>query len=256
MKPGLRWKWIAQGAVVLGCVFALKLFYSTAGADDLRWILAPTTACVELVSGTSFEFESHAGYMSEDRTFLIAASCAGVNFLITAFLMLSGRKLFRDRSKDLAWGFLPTAAGIAYLATLAANTTRITLALGTRGTPSDVSWFDPNQIHRFEGIFIYFIFLLVLFEVSENISSENTSGLVRRSFFPLVVYYATMLGIPLANGAYRQGADFWDYSIFVLLIPMMLILPFAVFRTWRQRRFFHSHPGSAESLNTSCRRDG
>jgi hypothetical protein len=43
------------------------------------------------------------------------------------------------------------------------------------------------------------------------------------------VYYTTMLGIPLANGAYK-GADFLEYSLFVLLIPMALILPIALFR--------------------------
>src|SRR5262245_28542399 len=89
---------IAQCIFVLVCASTLKLYYSAASANQLRWILAPTTALVELVSGASFEFESHAGYMSGDRSFLIASSCAGVNFLITAFLMLSMRKLLGARS--------------------------------------------------------------------------------------------------------------------------------------------------------------
>ncbi len=88
----------AQLVVVVLAALALKFYYSTASADQLRWILAPTTVLVELVSGTSFEFESHAGYLSSDRSFLIATSCAGVNFLITSFLMLALRRLWRDRS--------------------------------------------------------------------------------------------------------------------------------------------------------------
>jgi exosortase K len=222
---------------VLVCAFALKLYYSTASANQLRWILAPTTACVELVSGTSFEFESYAGYISEDRSFLIATSCAGVNFLITAFLMLAMRKLLSDRSKNVAWGFIPASALIAYLVTLVANTTRIAIALRLQRMPAEVGWLNPNQIHRFEGIFIYFGFLLLLFVVSENMSSEKTSGVLRQSFFPLLVYYATMLGMPLANGAYRGGTEFLEHSLFVLLIPLALILPIAAFRFWRQRRF-------------------
>ncbi len=230
MKRRFTWNWIAQCVVVLVCAFALKQYYSTASANQLRWILAPTSACVELVSGTSFEFESHAGYISRDRSFLIASSCAGVNFLITAFLMLSARKLLRDRSQKTAWGFIPAAALIAYLVTLIANTTRIAIALRLQRMPAQVSWLNPNQVHRFEGIFIYFGFLLLLFVVGEKMSSEKTSGLFRQSFFPLLVYYATTLGIPLANGAYRQGTEFWEYSIFVLLIPLVLILPIAAFR--------------------------
>ena len=237
MKRRFTWTWVAQCVVVLVCAFALKRYYSTASANQLRWILAPTTACVELVSGTSFEFESYAGYISGDRSFLIATSCAGVNFLITAFLMLSGRKLLSDRSKDIAWGFIPASALIAYLVTLVANTARIAIALRLQRMPAEVSWLNPNQIHRFEGILIYFGFLLLLFVVSENMSSKKTSGLFRQSFFPLLVYYATMLGMPLANGAYRRGTDFWEHSLFVLLVPLALILPIAAFRFSCQRRF-------------------
>lgn len=239
MKRRLISTWIAQSVVVLICAFTLKLYYSTASANQLRWILAPTTAFVELVNGASFEFESHAGYISRDRSFLIANSCAGVNFLITAFLMLSMRKLLSDPSKNIGWGFIPTTAMIAYLVTLVANTTRISVALSMERIPAEVSWLNPYQLHRFEGIVIYFGFLLVLFMVSENMSSERTSGLFRQSFFPLLVYYATMLGIPLVNSAYRHRPDFWEYSLFVLLIPLVLILPIAAFslcRRWRSLR--------------------
>lgn len=234
MKHGFTWNRIAQCAVVLSCAFALKLYYSTASADELRWILAPTTALVELLSGASFEFESRAGYISRERNFLIADSCAGVNFLITAFLMLSMRKLLGDRSKKIAWGFIPAAAVIAYLTTIVANTARIYIAL--QQTPAEISWVNPDQLHRLEGIFIYFGFLLLLFVVSEKMGSEKTSGLFRQTFFPLLVYYATMLGIPLLNGAYRRGADFWEHSLFVLLIPLLLILPLAAFRFLRSSR--------------------
>jgi len=234
MQLGFSRNRIAQCVVVLAGAFMLKLYYSAASADQLRWILAPTTSLVELVSGASFEFESYAGYMSSDRSFLIASSCAGVNFLITAFLMLSLRKLLGDRSKEIAWVFIPKAAVIAYLTTLTANTARISIALRLQKMPAGIGWFHPAQLHRFEGIFVYFGFLLLLFVISEKIDAEKTSGLFRQPFFPLIIYYATMLGIPLANGAYRQGPDYWEYSLFVFLIPLLLILPLAAFRYYRQ----------------------
>jgi exosortase K len=234
MKYKFTWNRIAQWVVVLLCALTLKLYYSKASADQLRWILAPTTVFVELVSRISFEFESHAGYISSDRSFLIAPSCAGVNFLITAFLMLSARKLLSARSQDNAWGFIPAAALIAYLVTLVANTVRIALALRLGRLP-EISFLNSDQLHRAEGILVYFGFLLLLLLISEKMSAGKTSGLLRQSFFPLLVYYATMLGIPLANGGYRQGAGFWEHSVFVLLIPLLLILPFAVFRRlWKR----------------------
>jgi exosortase K len=227
MKQKFIWYRIAQWAVVLLCAITLKLYYSQASANQLQWILAPTAAFVELVSGMSFEFESYAGYISRDRSFLIAPSCAGVNFLITAFLMLSVRKLLRERLQNNVWGFIPAAALIAYFVTLAANTVRIVIALQLGLLPEN-GWLTPQELHRVEGIFVYSGFLLLLFMVSEKMSAGKTSGLLRESFFPLLVYYTTTLGIPLANGGYRQGADFWQHSVFVLLIPLLLILPFAV----------------------------
>src|SRR5437762_5948651 len=129
MNKRLSWKSIAQCVVVLVCAFALKQYYATASPGQLRWILAPTAACVEFVSGASFEFESGAGYMSSDQSFLIASSCAGVNFLITAFLLLSMRRLLGDPSKSIKWGFIAAGAVIAYIVTIIANTARIAIAL-------------------------------------------------------------------------------------------------------------------------------
>jgi exosortase K len=239
-RMNLRFNWtrIAQCVVALAGALALKLHYSTASADQLRWILAPTAALVEMVSGASFEFESRAGYISRERGFLIANSCAGVNFLIAAFLTLSMRKLIGNHSKVGAWGFLPTAAIIAYLTTLVANTTRITIALLLRQSPAEIGpvsgpvfgWMNPDQLHRFEGVFIYFGFLLLLFVVSEKMSAGKTSGSLWRLFLPLLVYYAIALGLPLLNGGFRQGADFWRHALFVLLIPLLLTLSSLIFR--------------------------
>lgn len=236
MNRRFSWKWIAQCVVVLACAFGLKQYYANASAGQLRWILAPTTACVELVSGASFEFESGAGYMSSDHSFLIASSCAGVNFLLTAFLLLSIRRLMRDPSKSITWGFIPAAAVVGYVVTIAANTARIAIAL-LANRSEDVSRLNPSQLHRIEGIFIYFGFLLLLFVVSEEVTSNNTSGFFKKCLFPLVVYYTTTLGMPMANGAYQKGAYFWEHSLFVLLIPVVMILPVVTFHILRSRLF-------------------
>lgn len=229
----VTWKRSAQLFVVLLCAAMLKLYYSTASSNQLRWILAPTTVLVELVSDRSFEFESYAGYLSSDRTFLIAASCAGVNFLITSFLMLALRKIWRDRTRNISWRFIPVAALVAYLATLVANTVRISFALQLQRVSVGTTWLNQDELHRLEGIFVYFGFLLLLFVISERRNSENRFGLLRLSLFPLLVYYITALGIPLANGAYSQGRVFWEHSLFVLLTPLLPILVLAMFRLYR-----------------------
>ena len=205
--------WGAQLAVVALCALALKYHYSIATPDQLRWILAPTTLLVEVFSGKSFQFESYTGYMSSDHTFVIAAPCAGVNFLITAFLMLTLRRLWRDRFQPGQWHFIPLAALIAFGTTLIANTTRIWLAL----SDLEISWLSANQQHRLEGIVVYFGFLLLLFLVTDRLRPS-------RLLIPLGIYYAVTLAVPLLNGSYKQGDAFWEHFAFVLLLPVLMIV--------------------------------
>jgi hypothetical protein len=129
-------------------------------------------------------------------------------------------------------------AAVAYVVTIVANSVRISSSLLMQRTPVEIG-LSANQLHRFEGIFIYFGFLLLLFLVSETISQRGTvgttgirsaaGGLLRQSLFPLLTYYATTLAIPMANGAYRQGSDFLEHALFVLVTPLLVMLLALVF---------------------------
>lgn len=226
-----RYNQLAKLLAILLGAFALKHFYSTASVNELRWILAPTTLLVELVSGRTFTFEMHAGYMSSDHSFLIASSCAGVNFLIAAFLMLSIAKLWRGK---LSWKLIPAALVISYATTIVANTVRISTALHLQDSRLDFAGLNGNQLHRLEGILIYFGFLLFLFLLSERTEDQETrSHVVRQDHFilPLLVYYATTLGMPLVNAIYRHdfaAKAFLEHSAFVLIAPLLLIVPLVV----------------------------
>lgn len=235
------WKRWGQLMVVLLIAVALKYFYSAASVNQLRWILAPVTLAVQFISGRQFTFEPYAGYIDSNHMFVIAASCAGVNFLITSFLMLALGKLWRDRSQNIKWRFLPIAAAVAYVATLVANTVRITTAMQLRGVMVGSS-LTAGQLHRLEGIFVYFGFLLLLYLLSERANTKMSRqpatldvknrkawlSILGRSIFPLAIYYATTLGLPLLNGAFRQAA-FWEHSIFVLATPLLIVIPIAGF---------------------------
>lgn len=245
MNRKLTLRLLAQLTFVLLAAGSVKQYYSTASVNQLHWILAPTTVAVEFVTGSSFEFESFAGYVNSDHSFVIAASCAGVNFFITAFLMLSLGNLWRSRR--MAWWFLPSAGAIAYLTTIFANTVRIATALRLHGRSIELAGMNPNQLHRLEGIVIYFGFLLLLFVVSEkfagnNPTAERHSSWLRQALFPLVIYYATTLGVPLFNSIYRGGAitaDFREHSLFVLSAPLILIVPVVIWRRAQVYRTAH-----------------
>ena len=218
-----RMIWGAQLAIVLLCALALKQYYSTATANELRWILAPTTLIVELLSGRSFVFESYTGYMSSDQRFVIAVPCAGVNFLIMAFLMLALRRLWTGRFQSVSWRVLPISIATAYVATVIANATRIVIALEIQRRSVEVSGLTENQLHRLEGIVVYFGFLLLLFVVMER----------KLLMFPVVIYYVMTLGVPLVNGAFHRPG-FWEHFGFVLVMPLVVMLPVLIVRFVRQ----------------------
>lgn len=218
-------KMLAHLTVVLIVALVLKSHYSTTSVNGLQWILAPTAFLVELVSGIRFTFESHAGYMNADNTFLIAASCSGVNFLIISFLVLALGEIWRRRDGNIGWSFIPVSMIAAYLTTIVANTARIDLALRTRQMDLGSDWLNPEEIHRLEGIVVYFGFLLLLFVVVEKVRGKaNSASILRRLSLPLSIYYATTLGIPIVLGAYPESA-FWEHSIFVTVTPVAMMLP-------------------------------
>jgi exosortase K len=211
--------WGAQLAIVMLCALALKQYYSTGSANDLRWILAPTTYVVELLSGRSFTFESYTGYMSNDHTFVIAVSCAGVNFLITAFVMLALRKLWQGRFESVSWRVLPISMATAYVATVIANAVRICVALEIQRRSFEIDGLTGNQLHRLEGIVVYFGFLMLLYLVMER----------RLLMFPVVIYYAMTLGVPIVNGSFHR-AGFCEHFTYVRVIPLIVVLPVLIVR--------------------------
>lgn len=232
---------IAVGLSAIAISAGLKYYYSTATVNDLTFVLSPTAFLVELVTNETFRFESYAGYMNADHSFLIASSCSGINFLITSFLMLVLVPLWRNRNMPAKWRLLPFALIAAYLATILANTVRVSVALLLHRMDADLIWINPEQLHRFEGIFVYFGFLLILFVLTEGSEKphkshvQNPSLAHRRFLIPLVVYWAMTLAVPLANGAYRQGAIFWEHCAFVLLAPLFLLLPLLSYRFIKER---------------------
>lgn len=212
----------AQAAVLMLAAVAMKAFYSRASVNELRWILGATKIVVEWITGVRFYFESYSGYTSEDRSFVIAASCSGVNFLIAVFLMLSLRMLWHRRHDGLAWLSIVWIAMLSYAVTIGANAVRISSALWLNSGSHQIAGLDREGLHRLDGILIYFGVILLVYFVYERAARRCSvvggSGYV----FPLVIYYAVTLAVPLMNGALLDAA-FMRHAMFVLVTPIVLV---------------------------------
>ena len=115
----------------------------------------------------------------------------------------------------------------SYAVTIIANTVRISSALWLNESRPGLIGLDRDEIHRLDGIVIYFGFLLILFVIGEKLHGRTKMN-IKTFLFPLVIYYSVTLAVPIANGALRQGTEFWQHAAFVLATPIVFIVVVAV----------------------------
>ncbi len=204
---------------------ALKVHFARAEVDDLRWMLAPTARLASWLSGVSFAYEPGAGYLSQERMFLIEKPCAGVNFLIAAVLV-SG--IVASASASVRRLGLVLVA--SYAVAVMTNALRIAGAL----------WLAAHhlagaQVHRVEGVIVYFGSLAAYYAYLEG----------RTYLVPLSAYYGVTLVFPLATGVPIPVA----HAAVVALVPLLLVA-LAVLVT-RGRRASYPPPRASAAASAS-----
>ena len=205
-------------AVVALVAYTLKRHYADASTDALSWMLAPTAQLAGAVTGVAFAAVPGEGYFSAERMFLIEKACAGVNFMIAAFVMVAFALLHRARSLRESAAVVGVGLLASYVAAIVVNAVRIVLAMWLGARPRTWTSLSAADIHRFEGIAVYFAGLLLLYALVQRIDRGEF-----KYTLPLGCYYLVTLGVPLANGV-RAGHAFFAHAAIVLLVPPALIL--------------------------------
>lgn len=206
-------------AVVALVAFGLKRHYADASTDALSWMLTPTAHLVGLVTGVAFTAVPGEGYFSAERMFLIEKACAGVNFMIAALAMVAFALLHRAGSFRSGVAVVGTSVLASYLAAVVVNTVRIVIALWLTAHPVTSLSLTAAEIHRVEGIVVYFGGLLLLYVLVQRV---DRGAAAFKYTIPLGCYYLVTLGLPLANGAW--GNTFLSHAVIVLLVPPAVIL--------------------------------
>ena len=146
-------------------IWGMKRHYADARADDLQWILRPTTVVVGVVSRASFVWQPGEGYFSRAHLFLVEKSCAGINYMVAAFGMLVLARLHRVGSGMSAVQVVGVGVLASYVAAVLVNAVRIAVALWLATHPVARSMFSAADVHRVEGIVVYFGALVLLYEL-------------------------------------------------------------------------------------------
>jgi exosortase K len=164
--------WVVAAAVLIA--FAMKRHYAGARANDLGWILSPTAQLAGAMAHTTFTWQPQEGYFSRDRLFMIEKSCAGINFMVAAFGMLMLALLHRVGSGRSAARVLGVSLLASYSAAVLTNAARIAIAMWLAAHPVALSTFSAADVHRFEGITVYFGGLVLLYELVQRLDRSAT----------------------------------------------------------------------------------
>jgi len=220
--------------IVLMIALGLKFHYSRASSDALEWILKPTAGLCQFITSVEFEPESGSGYISRARRIIIAPSCAGVNFMIAAFVLaaFTGLNSFRKTRHKIFW--LAGSLALAYLATIMVNALRIIIAIYTIKADLGQTWLNPERIHRFEGIVVYFLSLVVFYWLTQkivtgrfNIKYKINNTCLNNSWMPFLIYGAIVLGIPLIKRAWQNNPDrFMEHFLTVIGVSFLISVLF------------------------------
>lgn len=216
---------VAVGAVGLALGAGVKAVHRTAGADDLLWILAPSSWLARYLGGVDLRYEEGAGFISHADRLVVGAPCAGVNFLVVAFLTLLLAFLGRFDRAGAKVGWLAASLGLAYVATIVTNGLRIALSAHLYELDIYGGAFSPERVHRLAGTVIYYGSLLAL-----HLAVGAALRAPCRRLVPLGCYLLVSAGIPLAGRAWAADpARFAEHLAWVvgtaLLLTALAVLP-------------------------------
>src|SRR5262249_29197926 len=114
--------------------------------------------------------EAHHGYLSRAHAFEIVPACAGLNFLIAAFLSLCLGLVTSCESALARAALLPASATAAYAATVLANATRLAIAIHLPGAGSAGGWLTPERLHCAVAVAVYSAFLMAISSLATRLA--------------------------------------------------------------------------------------
>jgi len=183
----------------LAAIYCLKRWASTATAEELRWLLVPTTALVEKLGAGHFVWVAGEGHLDAEARFQIVPACAGVNFMAAVLLTVAARLAATPVSFVGRCIASVAAAPVAWGMTIVVNALRIVLAMALHQHP----WWSPAflaeaEAHQLLGILVYAGALSLLHAAVRwrwELPTWTTLAV------PLGCYGVITLGLPALNGA-------------------------------------------------------
>jgi len=209
----------------LTLAWALKSWYSQAGADGLNWILAPVAQLAGALGGIAFEREPRAGWVCHAYGVIVGPSCAGLNFLIVAFTTSYFGFVHRLSHWGARAAWLLASLVAAYLLAIVVNAQRVIATVHLRHWDIYGEVVTQQRVHRAAGAAIYCFALLLFHQAIDRVFRlrRRAPGLPPPSpLVPVVLYLSVALGVPILNRAYRhEPAEFLEHGALVVAVSLL-----------------------------------
>ncbi len=234
--------------IVLIVAYLLKYYYSVAGVGELKIFIIPVKFIVENVVGIRFIYDPYYGYISFESGIGIEKGCIGINYMIAIFLMLSFMlfpSFITQREKLMLIGLIIV---ISYLWMIIVNSVRISSGIILHRAEFHILGLSGDQIHRIQGILIYYIGMWVIYLIMINIGKvffkkylideREIDGIVIKNklfketliYIPFYFYIAVVVVMPLLNGALFVNASlFINHTFWILLISTLITICISLF---------------------------
>lgn len=141
----------------------LKLWFSSAGIENLSFILTPVDKIFGLITGSQSVYIQDSGYYHESFNILIDKSCSGFNFLLICFLsfvfLITG--YFSSPLHKIL--IFPVSLFFAWVLTIFVNASRVYLAVIALINTQKLLPNHQDLIHSAINITVYLFFLLLTF---------------------------------------------------------------------------------------------
>lgn len=229
IKTRIRNDWPLYLAVIV-VILVMRHFGRTSDTDTLKWILAPTARWAGILGGISFEYLPHQGYVNHGYQFLIAASCAGIRFMLLTFLMLVFLPVHENscQRKGVRQGRCVQIVynlALSYFFTVFVNGVRIVLAVRLPILLDKLhlwaGWLTPDRLHTLIGTVTYFTALCVLYLIITSTTERN------RLLVPVFWYLLIVLALPFAKRVwYREWTGFGEYALLIIGVCMAVCFVF------------------------------
>lgn len=225
-----------------------KWFCKVDDCDAFIWILAPTSRWVSILSGISFEYLPHTGYINYFHCFLIAPACSGIRFMLLTFLMLifsflhPDSALAKEASMKKSYLWFGFSMFFSYTASVFVNGIRICASIYLPVILENAGliggWLTQDRLHTAIGTVTYFSFLCVLYPAAAFIyrhgflkAEKKEPSAPLSSLVPAFWYLLTVLVIPALGRIYRKDWEgFGQYGILVLSICLIVTTLSCLFR--------------------------